>query len=196
MLGIQLHRWSSEISSGAHSFWEWLDRALQVYILCYEEWSWWSKFQASKKPSLDFCFKKRSASLTATKLASRRRTSPPPFLSLLDLCWWLTILMILLLSLFFSWQTSHFSYLKLCWVLGLCRHSLFSCLSFFAVKSLVVRCLRNEWMSSWWVFKDSPTDVRCDTTPFLSNSTVTNTDGLYNYAGSNDRKSCNSPVLG
>lgn len=49
MLGIQLHRWSNEILSGGHSFWEWLDRALQVFILYYEEWSCWSKFQASKK---------------------------------------------------------------------------------------------------------------------------------------------------
>lgn len=78
---------------------------LQVFISCYEEWSCWSKFQASKKSSLDFCLKKRSAALTDTKLASKKRTFPPRFLSFLDLCLVFDYPDDLHLSLFSSWQT-------------------------------------------------------------------------------------------
>lgn len=183
VLGIQLQRWSSEILSG-HSFWEWLDRALQVFILCYEEWSCWSKFQASKKSSLDFCFQKRPASLAATKLASKKRTSPPPSLSFLDLCWWLTILVIWHLSLFSSWQTYSLCIFETvrCWDSAGIPSSL-ALVFLLSVRSLVVRCLRNWWISSWWISETTPLtsgagySIRHQTnSSFLSNITVTNTD--------------------
>lgn len=62
-------------------------------------------FKLVKSNLLIFCFKKRPASLAATKLASKKRTFPPPFLLFLDLCWWLTVLVIPHLSLFTSWKT-------------------------------------------------------------------------------------------
>lgn len=116
---------------------------LQVFISCYEEWSCWSKFQASKKSSLDFCLKKRSAALTDTKLASKKRTFPPRFLSFLDLC------LVFdypddpaLVSLFFmaNLQSVCIWNCVRCWVSAGIPSSL-ALVSFLSVKPLVVRCL-------------------------------------------------------